>query len=64
MTLGAQWLQNISAFMPFRYIVDAARDAFTGDLGSSDVMWGTGWAVVIFGLALWWGTSVFSKENA
>ena len=42
MTLGAQWLQNVSAFMPFRYIVDAARDAFTGDLGSSDVMWGTG----------------------
>ena len=50
--------------MPFRYIVDAARDAFTGDLGSSDVMWGTGWAVVIFVLALWWGTSVFNKENA
>ena len=45
MTLGADWLQRISDFMPFRYIVDAARDAFTGDLGSSDVMWGTGWAV-------------------
>ena len=45
MTLGAGWLQRISDFMPFRYIVDAARDAFTGDLGSSDVAWGTGWAV-------------------
>ena len=32
MTLGAEWLQRISDFMPFRYIVDAARDAFTGDL--------------------------------
>ena len=42
MTLGADWLQRISDFMPFRYIVDAARDAFTGDLGSSDVVWGTG----------------------
>src|SRR3954452_128628 len=42
MTLGAGWLQRISDFMPFRYIVDAARDAFTGDLGSTDVLWGTG----------------------
>ena len=33
MTLGAGWLQRISDFMPFRYIVDAARDAFTGDVG-------------------------------
>jgi ABC-2 type transport system permease protein len=44
-------------------LVDAARDAFTGDLGSSDVIVGTAWAVAIFGLALWWGTNVFSKEN-
>jgi ABC-2 type transport system permease protein len=50
--------------MPFRYIVDAARDAFTGDLGSSDVMVGTGWAVLIFALAMWWGATVFRKENA
>jgi ABC-2 type transport system permease protein len=64
MTLGAAWLQRISDFMPFRYIVDAARDAFTGDLGSGDVMWGTGWAVLIFALAMWWGASVFRKENA
>jgi len=64
MTLGAAWLQHISDFMPFRYIVDAARDAFTGDLGSSDVAWGTAWAVAIFALAMWWGASVFRKENA
>ena len=64
MTLGAQWLQNVSAFMPFRYIVDAVRDAFTGDLGTSSVMWGTGWAALIFALALWWGTTVFRRENA
>src|SRR4051794_40527025 len=64
MTLGAGWLQHLSDFMPFRYIVDAARDAFTGDLGSSDVAWGTAWAVAIFALAMWWGASVFRKENA
>jgi len=64
MTLGAGWLQRISDFMPFRYIVDAVRDVFAGDLGASTVMWGTGWAVVLFALAMWWGTSVFRKENA
>jgi ABC-2 type transport system permease protein len=64
MTLGPEWLQKVSAFMPFRYIVDAARDAFTGDLGSSEVLVGTGMAVAIFALSLWWGTTVFSKENA
>jgi ABC-2 type transport system permease protein len=64
MTLGAGWLQRTSDFMPFRYVVDAVRDVFTGDLGSSEVAWGTGWAVVLFGLALWWGTAVFRRENA
>ena len=64
MTLGAEWLQRISDFMPFRYIVDAARDAFTGDIGSSEVMVGTSWAILIFALAMWWGASVFRKENA
>jgi ABC-2 type transport system permease protein len=64
MTLGADWLKRISDFMPFRYIVDAVRDVFAGDLGGSSVMWGTGWALVLFVLAMWWGTSVFRKENA
>jgi ABC-2 type transport system permease protein len=64
MTIGADWLRRISDFMPFRYIVDAVRDVFAGDFGASSVMWGTGWAVVLFALAMWWGTSVFRKENA
>ena len=64
MTLGAGWLQRTSDFMPFRWIVDAVRDVFTGDLGTSHVLWGTTWAVVLFALASWWGTSVFRKENA
>lgn len=64
MTIGADWLKTISDFVPFRYIVDAVRDVFAGDFGASSVMWGTGWAVVLFVLAMWWGTSVFRKENA
>jgi len=64
MTLGAAWLQRTSDFMPFRWIVDGVRDAFTGDLGTGGVLWGTTWAAVLFGLAFWWGTAVFRKENA
>jgi len=64
MTLGAGWLERISDFMPFRYVVDAVRDVFAGEFAADTVMWGTGWAVVLFALAMWWGTSVFRKENA
>jgi len=64
MTLGPAWLQRISDFMPFRWIVDAVRGSFAGDLSGSTFFWGTGWAVALFGLALWWGTSTFRKEDA
>jgi ABC-2 type transport system permease protein len=64
MTIGAAWLQRVSDFMPFRYVVDAVREVFTGDLGTTTVLWGTVWAVGIFAVAFWWGASVFRKENA
>ncbi|HEX5088368.1 MAG TPA: ABC transporter permease [Nocardioides sp.] len=64
MTLGAEWLQRLSDFMPFRYIVDAVRAVFTGNVGDGTVLWGTTSAVAIFVLAFWWGTAVFRKENA
>lgn len=64
MTIGPDWLQRVSDFMPFRWIVDAVRGTFANDFGTSTMMWGTTWALVLFGLALWWGTSVFHKEDA
>jgi ABC-2 type transport system permease protein len=64
MTLGPGWLQNVSDFMPFRWVVDAVRDTFLGDLGTNQMLWGTTWALALFGLGIWWGTSVFRKENA
>lgn len=64
MTIGPSWLQKISDFMPFRYIVDAVRGSFAGDLGASSVFWGVAWAVVLAALGTWWGTSTFRKENA
>ncbi len=57
-------LENTSDFMPFRWITDAVRGTFVGDFGSSAMAWGVGWAALLFVLALWWGTSVFRKENA
>jgi ABC-2 type transport system permease protein len=64
MTLGAAWLQRISDFMPFRWIVDAVRDTFAGNFDTSQTFWGTVWAVVLFALAVWWGTATFRKEKA
>ncbi|ATD70096.1 MULTISPECIES: ABC transporter permease [Gordonia] len=64
MTLGPEWLQGLSNFMPFRWIVDAVRDTFGGDLASAQVLWGVLAALVLASLGTWWGTSVFRKENA
>ena len=64
MTIGPDWLERASNFMPTRWIVDATRSMFGGDFGGSEIYWGTAWAMVLFGLALWWGTATFRKENS
>lgn len=64
MTIGPHWLRRASDFMPIRWIVDAVRSAFSGTFVESTMFWGIGWALVLFVLALWWGTATFRKENA
>ncbi|MBM7367295.1 ABC transporter permease [Gordonia hydrophobica] len=64
MTLGPAWLKRVSDFMPFRWIVDAVRSSFLGDVAASSVGWGLLAAVVLSALGGWWGTSVFRRENA
>jgi ABC-2 type transport system permease protein len=64
MTLGPKWLQHVSDFMPFRWIVDAVRGTFAGGVAGSTVLWGVVWALGLFAVAVWWGTAVFRKENA
>ena len=64
MTIGPAWLERASDFMPIRHVVDAVRQSFAGDLASSSVLWGSLWAVGLFALAVWWGTSTFRRENA
>ncbi|MFW6773348.1 ABC transporter permease [Nocardioides sp. CPCC 205120] len=64
MTLGPAWLETVSDFMPFRWITDAVRHTFLGDFSAGGVMWGTGWALGLLAVGLWWGTAVFRKENS
>ena len=64
MTLGPRWLQRLAALNPFSHIVDAARVAFSGQLGDSSLVIGlvcaAGLAVV--GLAV--ATRTFQRESA
>jgi ABC-2 type transport system permease protein len=64
MTLAPGWLDTVSDLMPIKHVVTAVRSSFVGDVATSGVLWGSVWAVVLTGLALWWGTSTFRKENA
>jgi len=64
MTIGPRWLQRASDFMPVRHIVDAVRGSFSGAVGTSSVLWGSVWTLVLLALALWWGTATFRRENA
>ncbi|HEV7147370.1 MAG TPA: ABC transporter permease [Pedococcus sp.] len=64
MTIGPSWLVHVSDWMPFRWVVDAVRTAFSGQFASSPMIWGSVWAVVLFSLAIWWGTATFRKEDA
>jgi ABC-2 type transport system permease protein len=64
MTIGPAWLERASDFMPIRHVVDGVRDSFGGDFASSGLLWGTLWSLLLFGLAVWWGTATFRRENA
>ncbi|MYR06404.1 ABC transporter permease [Gordonia sp. SID5947] len=64
MTLGPTWLQKLSDFMPFKWVVDGVRDSFAGDIATSSVAWGLVTAIILGALGTWWGTAVFRKENA
>ena len=64
MSLGPAWLERLSDFMPFKWITDAVRGSFGGEFAGNSLYWGTGWAIVLCVLSLWWGTSTFRKENS
>jgi ABC-2 type transport system permease protein len=64
MALAPAWLDVISHFVPFRYIVDAVRAGFVGDYGSGDVALGALVTAALAAGALTLGTQLFRRAGA
>ena len=64
MSLGPGWLQGIARVSPFRYIIDAMREAYAGHYWNSIMAEGVAVAVGLAIVCLYLGSRVFLKENA
>lgn len=64
MTLGPAWLDVLSHLMPFRYLVDAVRDAYVGSYATAHMLYGVLVAVGLTTLAVTVGTRVFRTSGA
>jgi ABC-2 type transport system permease protein len=64
MALAPAWLDAISHFVPFRYIVDAVRAAMVGDYGSGDLALGALVAAALATVSITVGTQLFRKAGA
>lgn len=64
MSLAPGWLDALSHVMPFRYLVDAMRDAYVGSYATSSMAYGVLVAVGLTGIAVTVGTRVFREAGA
>ncbi|MFF9689237.1 ABC transporter permease [Streptomyces sp. NPDC014623] len=64
MTLGPAWLDVLSHFTPFRYLVDAVRDAYVGSYATAHMLYGVLVALTFALLAVTVGTRVFRRAGA
>ncbi|MEE1757164.1 ABC transporter permease [Streptomyces sp. SP18CS02] len=64
MALAPVWLDVLSHFMPFRYLVDAVRAGYVGDYASTAMLYGVLVAAAFTALALTVGTRVHRKAGA
>jgi ABC-2 type transport system permease protein len=64
MTLGPGWLQGIARVSPFRYIIDAMREAFQGHYANTIMLEGVCVAIGVAVVCLWLGSRSFLRENA
>ncbi|SRR5216683_2660364 len=64
MTLGPGWLQGIARATPFRYIIDAMREAYTGQYFNAIMVEGIAVSIGLAALCLWIGARAFLRENA
>ena len=64
MTLAPAWLDVLSHLMPFRYLVDAVRDAYVGAYTTDHMLYGVLVAVGFAAVAVTVGTRVFRTAGA
>ncbi|MFE6406162.1 ABC transporter permease [Streptomyces sp. NPDC057837] len=64
MTLGPAWLDVLSHLMPFRYLVDAVRDAYVGEYATAAMLYGVLVALGLTVLSVTVGTRVFRFAGA
>lgn len=64
LTLGPGWLQGIARATPFRYIIDAMRQAFQGVYATTIMVEGVCVAVGLAAACLWVASRAFVRENA
>lgn len=64
MSLAPRWLDVLSHFVPFRYLVDAVRDAYVGRYTSPHMLYGVLVAVGFAALSVIVGTRVFRTAGA
>ncbi|MEU4494598.1 ABC transporter permease [Streptomyces sp. NPDC023998] len=64
MSLAPGWLNVVSHFMPFRYLVDAVRDAYIGEYATATMLYGVLVALGFAALAVTVGTRVFRRAGA
>jgi ABC-2 type transport system permease protein len=64
MSLAPGWLDVLSHFMPFRYLVDAVRDAYVGSYATDHMLYGVLVALGSAAPAVTVGTRVFRTAGA
>ncbi|MGW7306772.1 ABC transporter permease [Streptomyces sp. NPDC054835] len=64
MALAPGWLDLLSRLMPFRYLVDAVRDAYVGRYATTAMLYGVLVAVGLAALAVTVGTRTFRRAHA
>ncbi|MFE9837408.1 ABC transporter permease [Streptomyces sp. NPDC005551] len=64
MSLAPGWLDALSHFMPFRYLVDAVRDAYVGSYTTAHMLYGVLVALGLTVLAVTVGTRGFRGAEA
>ncbi|WP_067472156.1 ABC transporter permease [Actinomadura hibisca] len=64
MSMAPGWLDVLSRFTPFRYLVDATREAFQGHYATAAVGQGAAVALVLLVVSVTLGVRRFRRENA